>query len=106
MVEWQQFKLVLIGLTGLERDALHIYAATAIQLAAALLLRRRLGDWLPWLVVLGCALLGEAADVGVEIWPDSALQADKAVHDLINTMIMPSILMILSRWRPDLAKRS
>lgn len=104
--DWQQFKLALIGLTGLERDALHIYAAVAIQLAAALILRRRLGDWLPWFVVLGCALLGEIADVYVEVWPDSALQAGMAAHDLVNTMIMPSVLMILSRWRPDFAGRS
>lgn len=104
--DWQQLKLVVMGLTGLERDALHIYTSVAIQLAAALLGRRRLGDWLPWLVVLGFALLGEVGDVVVEVWPDSELQAGKALHDIVNTMVMPSILLLLSRWRPGLAGRS
>lgn len=105
-MDWLVLKRELGVLTGLDRDALHIYAAVAIQGGTALLLRRKLGDWLPWLAVAAIALLNEGADIYSDVWPDRALQASKTIHDLVNTMIMPTALMILSRVRPAFIGRS
>lgn len=106
MATWLAFKRVLVEAADIDRDALHVYAGIAIQLAAALLLRRKLGDWLPWLAVAAVALVNEGLDVYSDIWPDLPLQAGKSLHDMVNTMIVPSLLMILARWWPAILKRT
>ncbi len=87
----------------LEKDAVHIYAALFIQLAAAKISKRSLGSFLPWTVVLGFELLNEVLDVvrGQEprLMP---WQVVSAVHDIINTMILPTVLLLLCRHAPGL----
>jgi hypothetical protein len=101
-MDWMGLKALASDL-GLAKDALHIYGAAAIQIAAALLLRRSLANWLPWFVVLLAALLIEAGDMWfgeeahVQQW-----QIDGAKHDILNTMVLPTILLALSRYVPSL----
>ena len=81
-----------------DKDALHIYAGLLIQVAAARLSRRSLGHLLPWLVVLGFEVVNEIIDVwrggeqGLKAW-----QVVSGVHDLINTLIVPTVLLLLCR---------
>ncbi len=86
-----------------DKDALHIYAALVVQVGAAKLSRRSLGHFLPWLTVLGLELINELLDImrGGEprLMP---WQVVSAVHDIINTMILPSVLLILCRRDPRL----
>jgi hypothetical protein len=82
----------------LEKDALHIYAALLIQISAAWLSRRTLGDWLPWFWVLGLELINELMDLGRGGEPRlMPWQVVSAIHDIINTMILPTALMVLVR---------
>jgi len=86
-----------------EKDALHIYAAVIIQLVAAQLSRKSLGHWLPWSAVLGLELCNELLDVVLGQEPTlKAWQLVGAAHDLFNTMIMPTLLLVLCRRAPDL----
>lgn len=84
-------------------DALHIYAAVLIQMLAAWLLRRPLSSLWPWLAVLVAEGANEALDllegdtVSLESW-----QIDGAVHDLVNTMVLPTLLLLLVRYAPRL----
>jgi hypothetical protein len=85
------------------KDALHIYAAFAVQVAAALVLRRPLSSWLPWLATLGAALLNEALDIVLSVEREvGAWQIDGARHDMLNTMALPTVLMLLCRYLPRL----
>ena len=87
----------------LEKDALHIYAAVAIQMAAAKLSRRSLGHAIPWLWVLALELINEVFDLGRGMEPVvRPWQVVSAVHDIINTMILPTILLLLCRRDPTL----
>jgi hypothetical protein len=101
-MDWMGLKALASDL-GLAKDALHIYGAVAIQIAAALLFRRSLANWLPWFVVLLAALLIEGGDMWfgeeahVQQW-----QIDGAKHDILNTMVLPTILLALSRYVPSL----
>lgn len=101
MTDWLQFKTQIVATIGLDRDALHVYFAVLIQFAAALGFRRSLGDWLPWLAVLAAACVNEALDVRVEVWPEAAMQAGRAIHDIVNSMILPTILLAAVRWFPS-----
>ncbi len=101
-MDWLGLKGVAATLL-LEKDALHVYAAFAIQVAAALVMRKSLGHWGPWLMVLGFALINESLDMllgeeaSIKPW-----QVRGAAHDLVNTMVLPTALLILSRFRPGL----
>lgn len=101
-MDWLALKLELARMP-LEKDALHIYAALLIQVVAARLSGRSLGHLLPWLTVLGLELINEALDIvrGGEprLMP---WQVVSGAHDVINTMILPTILMGLSRRQPAL----
>ena len=106
VADWLLFKTELVRATALSRDALHIYLGLFVQLTVALLLRRRLGDWLPWLAVFALAVGNEIADLWVEIWPQHAFQAASAIHDLVNTMILPTALLLFARHGGSLMGRS
>lgn len=87
----------------LEKDALHIYAALIIQISAAKLSRRSLGHALPWLWVLALELINELLDLGRGMEPVvRPWQVVSGVHDIINTMILPTVLLMLCRRDPTL----
>lgn len=92
---------------GLSRDALHIYAALLIQIVAAAALRRPLSSYIPWLVVLAAELLNEYLDIRygqeakLEEW-----QLIAGRHDILNTMALPTLLLLLCRFAPGLFNRS
>lgn len=87
----------------LEKDALHIYAALLIQVVAAKLSRRSLGHALPWLWVLTLELINELFDLGRGMEPVlRTWQVVSAVHDIINKMILPTVLLVLCRRAPSL----
>lgn len=99
-MDWVGAKAVAEELS-VHKDALHIYAGVAIQVAAALVLRRRLGSWWPWL----CVLLAELANEFLDIWlsdeaPFQQWQIVAAWHDLVNTMILPTAILLLCRFGP------
>jgi hypothetical protein len=90
----------------LEKDALHIYAALIIQLGVAKLSGRTLGHYLPWFAVLGIELLNEAVDLLRGGEPHiMAWQVVSGTHDIINTMILPTVLLLLCRRAPHLLIR-
>lgn len=85
------------------KDALHVYLAFIIQVSAAAIFRRSLASALPWLVVL----LFELVNEGLDMWLGEELQLKRwqlegAAHDLINTMILPTALLLLCRYAPGL----
>lgn len=95
---YQHLKLLLIDGSGLSKDALHIYGGMAIYLGARLLVPRR--RWVAWILVLAAALTGEWLDLrGEHLRGD--LQPETAHwHDIWNTMLWPSVLVLLERWWP------
>jgi len=96
-LDFQQFKVVMLGFTGLGKDALHIYAGMGLFLFVRLIWRRRGGWILAWLAVLAMACTVEWIDMKAEA-TNSALQPDAAHwHDIWNTMFWPTILLLVGR---------
>ncbi len=86
-----------------EKDALHIYAALFIQITAAKLSGRSLGHILPWLWVLGLVLVNEVIDIWRGGEPQlMPWQVVSGSHDIINTMILPTSMLLLCQHAPDL----
>ncbi|HEX8623479.1 MAG TPA: hypothetical protein VF782_00220 [Allosphingosinicella sp.] len=98
-MDWQEVKETIAVWTELDRDALHIYAALLVQVGAALLVRRRVSHWLPWIAVLAFAVgnewLDTYADGLAEQW-----ELDAGLHDLWNTMLLPTLLLLFVRFAP------
>ena len=101
-MEWLWFKQQVSELT-VAKDALHVYGAFLVQVVAALLTRRTLASPIPWLAVLAAIIVNEALDLTFEKEPYiHQWQIDGVVHDLINTMILPTLLLLLARLAPGL----
>ena len=99
-MDWMSFK-GFVGALWVDKDALHIYAALIVQFSVAALARRSIADWLPWLAVLLAELLNEGFDIWFGEEPHIARwQVIGAWHDLLNTMALPTILLVLARNAP------
>jgi len=86
-----------------EKDAPHIYASLFIQIATAKLSRRSLGQILPWLWVLGIELLNEVTDIWRGGEPQlKPWQVVSGIHDIIITMVLPTVLLLLVRSAGEL----
>lgn len=86
----------LVEFFGLTNDAMHVHGSILILFVSAIILRRRPDSIWCWLIVLAAELFNEYADLkGVA--PGEAT-IDAAVHDLYNTMLWPTIILILGRF--------
>ena len=101
-MDWVGLKTLAAELT-VSKDALHVYVAVAVQAGAALAVRRPLSSWLPWFVTLVAVLVNEGLDIALSGEPKlEGWQLAAGRHDLVNTMAMPTLLMILCRFAPRL----
>ena len=106
-MDWYQVKVSLETFTGLDMDALHVHVGVLAQIGMALALRRTLASPWPWLFVLIAALANEWYDLAYETWPDPERERQlmESVRDVWNTMLVPTLLMILCRFVPGLFVR-
>jgi hypothetical protein len=94
----QSLKLDIVGLTGLSKDALHVYVGIGVWLLAAALLRRSISTLRPWLAVLLVACAIEGFDA-FDDWVDLGRWRWRAsLHDVVNTMLWPTVLALLARY--------
>jgi hypothetical protein len=105
MVPWHQGKLFVEHALAIDHDALHILAGTLLWLVLALLLRRPLTTWRPWLGAMAFNIWNEAVDLSLEQWSDRGWQYGETAKDLVLTIAVPTVLMFAARRRPDLFRQ-
>ena len=105
-LDWFEAKIAFERSIAFGHDALHVLAGVGVQLLAALVLRRSVAQWWPWLIVLALELLNEASDLHGEIWPDRLNQWGESAKDLALTMALPAVLLLVSRFAPRLLVRT
>ena len=101
---WYDVKMVIERAATITSDAMHVIAGVLLQLLAALITRRPLSSWKPWLVVLVLLLFNEAVDLWAERWPIVAMQLGEGVKDIILTLFLPTILLLAFRLSPALSR--
>lgn len=106
-MNWYEIKHSVELFTGLNEDALHVHVGVLSQLLMALILRRSVASPVPLLILLAAVGANEWFDLTYEIWPSHhrALQFEESIHDAWNTMLLPTVLLLLSRLRPELLVR-
>lgn len=102
-MQWLEIKIWLEAVTELDRDALHIYGAVGIQLLTALFFRRSLGSIWPWLFAFSAAIANEYVDMQSAGVTEAAIAYAEAesIHDLWNTMILPTLFFLIARFWPS-----
>jgi cell shape-determining protein MreD len=96
---FQALKLSIIAASQLSRDALHIYVGLATFVVAALVFRRSIRSWLPLLAVLVVAMVIEAVDLRDDLLTRGRPRWLASTHDLLNTMVWPTVLFLVARTR-------
>jgi hypothetical protein len=102
MMSWYEAKMFVERAVVFSSDALHVMVGMVVWLLFALILRRPVTDWRPWLGLLVLLLLNETVDLWVEQWPDLGMQYGESAKDVLLTMTLPSVLMAVARLRPQL----
>ncbi len=102
---WRETKLLLEDSLGISTGSLHVIIGMMILLLAALLLRKSVASWRPWLVLLAFATLNEANDLRIDQWPNLRMQYAESVKDLLLTLFLPTLLLITARRMPQLYAR-
>lgn len=102
MSDWHQTKLFVEHSLTVEHDALHMAVGVLLWLSIAFIARRPLSSWMPFLAMLAIILWNEAVDFWVEIWPDPGQQFGEGFKDLLLTILIPALLMVLIRVRPQM----
>lgn len=91
-------KIWLVDLTGVSRDALHIYVAIALFLCVRIVWRGSWGSVAALAVVLTAALTGEWLDHQMELLQRGVCDPAEHWHDLRNTMAAPIVLALALPW--------
>lgn len=94
----QVLKLYLLDFTGLDRDALHLHAGLALFVVVRLLWRWRGGWAIAWFAALALALSVEWLDIAAYGDPDTPQPDPNNWHDIWNTMVWPTVLVLLGPW--------
>lgn len=92
---FQAAKLAIVGVTGLSKDALHIYVGMALYLISAYFFRMRPRTHYPILLVLFVACLGEVLDMRDDVLSLGYWRWGASLHDVLNTSIWPVVLHTL-----------
>jgi hypothetical protein len=89
--DYQIFKLWVLAVIPLTKDAIHIYIGFAGLLAAVILFRRRLSSYQALLPGLLVSLAMEVLDLR------DGYSVAASVHDIVNTNLLPFVLVTLAR---------
>jgi ABC-type dipeptide/oligopeptide/nickel transport system permease component len=101
-MDWYQIKHLLAVSSGLHMDALHVHIGVLAQLLVAAVMRRSIASPWPWLALLAALCANEWFDLAYETWPDRDEQWAESIKDGWNTMLLPTLLLLLARFAPRL----
>ena len=99
-------KTELSEIIGLSKDALHVHLGLFVFLLAMVLFRRSAASLVPWACVFALQVVNELIDTFH--WHNGSLDFSVAdsMKDLVNTMLWPTVLLLLARYTGLLGSRT
>lgn len=97
--KYDHFKNLIISVLHLSKDATHIYIGFFSLIAAIVFLRKPLTSsvvLLPGLII-SCGI--EVLDLLVDYLASKPIGWGASLHDLINTNLIPVLLVVLACWQ-------
>ena len=95
---FQEYKLQLVQLLHLAKDAIHIYIGFACFMLAVTLFRRSprtIQALIPGLIL---ALMLEIIDLRDDLLSSGNLRWSASLKDIVNTNLIPVVLYMAARW--------
>ncbi|HEY0512141.1 MAG TPA: hypothetical protein VGH73_09570 [Thermoanaerobaculia bacterium] len=89
--DYQIFKLWVLAVIPLTKDAIHVYVGFVGLLVALIVFRRRLSSYQALIPGFLVSLLMEVFDLR------DGYSVAASVHDIVNTNLMPLVLVTLAR---------
>ena len=99
-------KTQLSEFLGITKDALHVHMGLAIFVGVALVFRRSLASWIPWLALLAFELGNELMDMFYFHPAYIGFDLGDSPKDIVNTMFWPTVVFIVARWLRRRAARN
>ena len=95
---YQNLKLIILDVLNLSKDAIHMHLGLLVFFLAVVLWRRGRFDVLALLPVFMVASAMEILDLHDDLVSLGYMRWSASLHDLINTLFWPTIIVILSKW--------
>ena len=109
MTAWHRSKVLIEDSVTVSHDLLHVVFGLLVWLFFACALRISFTSRTAWLWVFAVTLWNETADLWTEQWPDGAeywpnrqTQYVEGVKDILLTMLVPTFIVAVARFRPQL----
>lgn len=96
---YQNLKLVIIDLTDLSKDAIHIHVGMIVFLLVVLLWKKGRFELVCVLPVLIIAFLMEALDLRDDMNSMGYMRWSASAHDIVNTTLWPVVLTLLAKLK-------
>ncbi|WP_445114921.1 hypothetical protein [Acinetobacter sp. WZC-1] len=96
---FQEFKIYIIHLTGLDRDALHIYAGLLVFFIVAFFHKRQLKSQLAMWAVVIVAVAAELFDARDDLFNHGYWRVGASLHDIINTSFWPLMIWLMAKFK-------
>ncbi len=99
---WLDFKTGVVSDVVISRDALHIFGGVGVHLLLVLAFRSWFGAIWPVMVIALLGLGNEWLDLTQDVWPEEARDRQwwESVKDMVTTLLIPVLLLALSRLAP------
>ncbi|KIX10951.1 hypothetical protein X474_27545 [Dethiosulfatarculus sandiegensis] len=95
---YQSFKSLILEVLPLSKDAIHIHMGLMVLFLAVFIWRRGRLDYLSLLPVFMAAGAMEFLDLRDDLLLLGYMRWFASVHDLINTVFWPTIIVIAYKW--------
>lgn len=95
---YQDLKLTVLSLTGLSRDAVHIYIGLIVFFSFIAFFRKGKIEPAALMPVLFVALCMETVDLFDSYTALSTLNWKDSAHDLLNTIFWPAAIVLLAKF--------
>ncbi len=95
---YQEFKLRVIDLTGLSRDAIHIYVGLFVFFSFVGFIRKGKIEPIALIPVFVVAAAMEVIDLYGNYQTMDSMYWGNSLHDLVNTLFWPVVIVLLVRF--------
>src|SRR5947209_19718278 len=99
MGSWHQGKLFIEHSLRIEHGTLHVIIGVLVWLVAALLTRRPISSWWPWLWLLALILWNETVDIWNERMPDPGQHYGKGDKDILHNVSVSETRLYITTTR-------
>jgi hypothetical protein len=103
---YQEFKLSVLEITGLSRDAIHIYVGLFVFFSVVVALRKGRVEAIALIPVALVASLMEVTDLYDNYRTLNSIGWGNSLHDVVNTAFWPVTIVLLAKFTRAFRQRT